>query len=259
MATFVLVPGFWLGGWCWRRVAANLRRRGHEVYPVSLTGLGERSQLARPEVDLETHISDIVNLVEGEGLRGATLLGHSYGGVPVTGAADRLGGRLARVVYLDSAPIPDRTAYLDGFPLESRQTIERWAADRGDGWRLPLPSWDELAAGFGASLEGLDEAAKATMRAGATPQPAATFRQPLRLTNPGGSGTPKLGILNSFRLAEIEAMIAGGHPWGALMAGAEWSFIELPTGHWPMFSRPDDLAELLDRDATAATVGEGGR
>lgn len=252
MTTVVLVPGFWLGGWCWRPIARRLRAQGHDVYPVTLTGLGERSHLARPEVDLDTHVEDIVNLFQREDLRDAILLGHSYGGVPVTGAADRLTDRLARVVYLDSAPIPDGTAYLDGNPPESRRTIERWVAERGDGWKLPMPSWEELETGFGASLAGLDDAAKATMRAGAAPQPAATFTQPLRLTDQGGTSTPKLGILNSFTLAQIEELIAVGHPWGALMSGPEWSFVELPTGHWPMFSRPDDLAEFLHQVAVAA-------
>ncbi len=245
MAAFVLVPGFWLGGWCWRATARHLRANGHDVYPVTLTGLGERSHLARPEIDLETHVQDIVNIVEGEDLRDAILLGHSYGGVPVGAAADRLEERLARVVYLDSVPIAAGTAYLDSFPPEARQTIEQWVALRGDGWRLPLPAWDELERVFGASLTGLDDAAKARMRAGAAPQPAGTFTQPLRPSAGDRSRTPKLGILNSFTEDQVQELIAAGHPWGALLSGPEWSFVELPTGHWPMFSRADDLAEIL--------------
>jgi len=248
MTTYVLVPGAWLGGWCWRRVAGRLRDRGHEVFPLTLTGLGDRSHLARPEVDLETHIRDIVNVFETEDLRDAVLLGHSYGGAPVTGAADRLTDRLARVVYLDSAPIPAGSAYLDGFPAEARRQTETWGAERGNGWLLPMPSWDELATVNGASLDGLDDGAKAAMRAGAAPQPFATYTQPLTLSNPALAAVPKLAILNSFTVAEIQELIAAGHPWGRAMAGPEWSFVELPTGHWPMFSRPDDLADrLIDR------------
>jgi pimeloyl-ACP methyl ester carboxylesterase len=249
MTAFVLVPGAWLGGWSWRRVAGRLRAGGHEVYPVTLTGLGDRSHLARPEVDLETHVADIVRLVEQEDLREAVLLGHSYGGVPVTGAASRLGERLAWVVYLDSAPIPDGTAYMAAFEPEAARLIEGWVGERGGGWQLPLPAWEELETVFGASLAGLDDGAKAAMRAGATPQPFATYTQPLRLAAASGPVVPKLAILNSFGVDQIRGLIAAGHPWGVGMSGPEWTFAELPTGHWPMFSRPDDLADLLLKEA----------
>src|SRR5687768_4282986 len=107
MATFVLVPGFWLGGWAWQTVARPLRSAGHDVYPVSLTGLGDRLHLANREVNLDTHITDVTNLIAFEDLRDVILVGHSGGGVVATGAADRVPDRLSRVVYLDSAPLPD--------------------------------------------------------------------------------------------------------------------------------------------------------
>ena len=91
MATYVLVGGAWIGAWAWKSVAADLRARGHVVYPLSLTGLGERAHLARPEVDLETHITDVTNTLEFEDLSDVVLVGHSYAGSVITGAADRAG------------------------------------------------------------------------------------------------------------------------------------------------------------------------
>ena len=105
--TYVLVPGFWLGGWAWRPVTDALRARGHEVYPVTLTGLGERAHLATPDVDLDTHITDVANLLRYEDLRDVVLVGHSYGGLVVTGVADQLPDRVRQLVYVDTGPLPD--------------------------------------------------------------------------------------------------------------------------------------------------------
>src|SRR5271167_902991 len=117
----VLVPGACLGGWAWREVAADLRSRGHEVHPVTLTGLGERVHLARPEVDLETHIADVVNLLDYEDLSDVTLVGHSYSGTVVTAAADRRPERIAKVIYLDTSPLPDGMAIADVQTAEQRE------------------------------------------------------------------------------------------------------------------------------------------
>ena len=107
MTTFVFVHGAWHGGWCWTRVARYLRARDHDVHAPSLTGLGERCHLASPEVDLETHILDVINLLEAEELTDIVLCGHSYGGMVVTGVVDRAGERIRAVVYLD-AFVPER-------------------------------------------------------------------------------------------------------------------------------------------------------
>ncbi len=101
-STYVLVHGAWHGGWCWKRVVPALRAAGHEVYTPTLTGLGERAHLANPAIDLSMHIADIVNLLEAEELDKVVLVGHSYGGMVVTGVADRAASRLRRVVYLDA-------------------------------------------------------------------------------------------------------------------------------------------------------------
>jgi pimeloyl-ACP methyl ester carboxylesterase len=245
MATYVLVGGAWLGGWCWQRVARRLREEGNDVYPVTLTGLGERVHLASPQVDLETHITDVVNLIEFEDLHAVVLLGHSYAGIVVTGAAERIPERIAQLVYLDSGPVPDGLAFLDTQPPEIRQHIEREVTTYGDGWRLPIPSWDELENVYGASLEGLDEERRELMRSRAVAQPFGTYTQPLRLANTARKVLPKLLITNSFPLAQVKELIASEHPWFRELAGPEWRLLELPTGHWSMFSRPDDLAELL--------------
>jgi pimeloyl-ACP methyl ester carboxylesterase len=243
MTTYVLVGGAWLGGWCWQRVARRLRDEGHDVYPATLTGLGERVHLASPQVDLETHITDVVNLIEFEDLTDVVLLGHSYGGLVVTGAADRIPERISELVYLDTAPLPDGAVMIEKFPPEARQRIEKQVEESGDGWRFPIPPKEELA--NMASLEGVAEDHLRLLYSRATAQPFGTYTQPLRLRNPARQALPKVGILCSFSLAQVKEMIASGHPLFRGVAGPEWRFVELPTGHWPMFSRPEGLAELL--------------
>src|SRR5215204_5602620 len=121
--TYVLVGGAWLGGWCWKPVARRLRDEGHDVYPATLTGLGDRVHLASAQVDLETHITDVVNLIEFEDLRDVVLLGHSYGGLVVTGVADRKAERISKLVYLDTGPLPDGVAVIDTYPAEARRHV----------------------------------------------------------------------------------------------------------------------------------------
>jgi len=199
--------------------------------------------LARPEVDLGTHVTDVVNLIEFEDLRDVVLLGHSYAGFVVTGAADRIPDRISRLVYLDTGAFPDGVALIDLYPPEARQRVERHVEEEGDGWRLPMPSWEELAEQ--ASLEGLDERQLELLRSRAVAQPFGTYTQPLRLNNPTREALPKVGILCSISLEQVQAMIASGDPVFRELAGPGWRFVELPTGHWPMFSRPGDLADVL--------------
>ena len=106
MSTFVLIHGAWHGGYAWRHVAPMLRKAGHEVFAPSLTGLGDRSHLSSREVNLETHIQDVVSLIEMEDLSKVVLLGHSYGGMVITGVADRMPGRIA-------GELPERSCHLD--------------------------------------------------------------------------------------------------------------------------------------------------
>src|ERR687896_1531654 len=135
MTTYVLVGGAWLGGWAWQPVTRRLREQGHDVHPVTLTGLGDRSHLATPETGLDTYLADVVNLVEIEDLHDVVLVGHSYAGHVVTGVADRIPDRIALLVYLDAGPSPNGAAFMDLQPPEARELIERLVEEAGQGWR----------------------------------------------------------------------------------------------------------------------------
>ncbi len=243
MATYVLVPGFWLGAWAWRAVADDLRGRGHEVYSLSLTGLGERAHLARPDIDLETHVTDVVNLLRYEDLRDVVLVGHSYAGLVVTGAADRSPDRVAQLVYVDTGPLPDGVAQVEFGPPEERERTAAMVAEIGDGWRLPPPPWKEFAAG----ASDVDDSTVSLLADRSVDQPYATATSPARLSGRWES-IPRLGVLSSFTVAQVEQM-AAAMPVARHMAGDSWRFVELPTWHWPMLSRPGELAEILDSAA----------
>lgn len=243
MATFVLVPGFWLGGWAWRDVTAALRADGHNVYPVTLTGLGERVHLAGPQVDLDTHIADVVNLLRYEELRDVILVGHSYAGTVIIGVADQVPERIARLVYVDTWPIPDGVSQLDCNTPEARQAQEQQVATQGEGWRLRLPPWEDLDQGN--DLRGLGEAECHLMRERAVDQPFGAVRQPIHLTNPAREALAKTAIWCSMTVEEVQDMVASYPEVLSALTEPGWQFIEFPTGHWPMFSRPHELAELL--------------
>jgi pimeloyl-ACP methyl ester carboxylesterase len=238
MATYVLVAGAWLGGWAWKSVARSLRARGHEVYPATLTGLGDRVHLARPEVDLETHITDVIKLIETEDLAEVVLVGHSYAGSVVTGVGDRRGERLSALVYCDSGPLADGQSVLDLSSPEGQAATRQRVAEQGEGWRLPFPGFEHLATT--SSLTGLGPAERDLMQRKAIAQPFATFTQPLRLR---GGGAP-----STFRRAMI--LCEDGRRMGQLLRGrleGDWLELNLETGHWPMLSLPEELGGLLDQ------------
>ena len=184
----MLVPGACLGGWAWQDVATRLRALGHDVYPVTLTGLGERVHLASRSVDLETHIADVVNLLDYEDLGDAVLLGHSYAGVVVTAVADRRPERLQAVVYLDTGPLADGMAIVDVQTPEQRERQRREAEQGGEGWLWPAPDRETLVTGAYGSASGLEPADFELIAARATPQPYATFTTPLRLSGAAAAG-----------------------------------------------------------------------
>ncbi|MFB9838550.1 alpha/beta fold hydrolase [Actinoallomurus acaciae] len=242
MATYVLVPGFWLGGWVWEAVGARLRAAGHEVHQVTLTGLGDRAHLATPEVGIETHTLDVVNTLRYGDLREVILVGHSGGGLPVAQAADRVSERLTRVVYLESVPLPDGTRQFDVNPPEARTEIERRVAEEGEGWRLPPPPFAEVAEDP-RNLAGLNPADLRLLRERSVPQPFATATEPLRRTH-RSTPVPETLIACMFAEEQVRRMIADKHP---MMAGFDGvpQVVPLPTGHYPMLSRPDDTARAL--------------
>jgi pimeloyl-ACP methyl ester carboxylesterase len=171
MATFVLVHGAWHGGWCWQRVTPLLRAAAHEVYTPTLTGLGERAHLLTPAIGLETHVQDIAHVLEYEDLRDVVLVGHSYGGVVITGVAERLPDRIGQLVYLDAVvPIAAERSleavYQRHRPVGWRYLEAQRAAGRGTV--LPVPA--------GVPLFGVrGEADRRWLRAHLTPHPARTF------------------------------------------------------------------------------------
>lgn len=236
MATFILVPGWWLGAWAWQDVTRPLRDAGHDVHPVTLTGVGDRVHLARPETDLGTHITDVVNTIRYADLHDVILVGHSGGGIVAAGVADRIPERLSHVVYVDSGPLPDGMAQLDLRSPEQRQAIEKQV---GDGHLLPPPAWDDPG---DPMLAGLGEGELALMRSRATPQPYGTATEPQRRGGP--SIVPETLVTCTFPEDEVRRQVAAAHPYFAGLA-ADPQIIGLPTGHWPMFSRPADLTRIL--------------
>lgn len=239
--TYVLVPGFWLGGWVWRSVADALRERGHEVHPVTLTGMGDRASEATPTVDLETHISDVIEQITSQDLREVALVGHSYGGLVITAAADRLPDRIARLVYVDTGPLPAGVSQNDFQEPDQQAANAELVASAGDGWLLPPPPWDQLA----ADVPDLPADRIAELASKSVPQPWATATSPVRLTG-SWEPLPRVGILCSFSEQQVR-QLAEQAPLFRHMASGDWRFEELPTWHWPMVSRPAELASILDR------------
>jgi pimeloyl-ACP methyl ester carboxylesterase len=240
MGTIVLVPGFWLGAWAWAEVTPRLRTAGHDVYPVTLTGLAERAAEADPRVNVDTHIADLVGLVRTASLRDVILVGHSGANMAVTGAADRLGARVARVVYVDTGPMPSGMASIDFHGPQAQRSLRDQVARCGDGWLLPVPVFDPAA--DPVNLAGLADEQLAVLRSRGTPQPFGTVTQPLERPDPRPA-VPASVIATTLTPEQGRALAESGNPVFAEMAGIEMH--HLPTGHWPMFSRPAELAGLL--------------
>ncbi|MFI6702482.1 alpha/beta fold hydrolase [Streptomyces sp. NPDC050509] len=270
MTAFVLVSGSHTGGWVWREVTALLRAAGSEVYAATLTGMGDRRHLAGPDTDLETHIQDVVNLIDtippadpadptapGD----VVLVGHCYGIHPVLGAADRRTERVARIVHLDAglpqngdtalALAPDQ-AIRDRLAAEERDRSDgKDGSGDGDGRLIPPPPLDEPERWGGTA--GIPEAALERLARHAAPQPLGTLTQPLRLPNADAlAALPTTGIFctaNGSGIALVEMLVGTGQPRFQALAQPWVGFFELDTGHWPMLSAPDELAGVLLRAA----------
>ncbi len=150
---FVLVHGAWHGGWCWRRVAVPLRQRGHRVFTPTLTGLGERVHLRAPGNDLEQHVADVDNLLEWEELDRVVLCGHSYAGMIITALADRVPGRIERLVYVDAYLPRHGQCVFDLRPAEQTAELRRRVAADGDGWLMPPTSAEAFGVRRGEDRE----------------------------------------------------------------------------------------------------------
>ncbi len=233
MATFVLVHGGGHGGWCFNRVAPLLRAAGHEVYTPTLTGLGERVHLLRPDVDLDMHNTDVIHLLEYEDLTGVFLLGHSYGGMVITGVADRALSRIGHLIYLDAAhpkngeSLADLTPEMMGMAHSEMRVI--------DGVELVLFP-DSQAINY---LGVTDPADFEWMKSKITPHPWKCFTQKLRLTDEAAvrriprtniNCTVSLGMSTPERR---ERQLDGDQNF------------EIDTGHDLMITEPRAVAEML--------------
>jgi pimeloyl-ACP methyl ester carboxylesterase len=239
MATFVLVHGAWHGGWCWRDTAAALRAAGHQVFTPTHTGVGERSHQSAENITLETHIRDVCGCIEWEELNDVILVGHSYGGMVITGVADRMAGRIRALVYLD-AFVPEHGDSLIGLlpkalpPEVSAQFVGgfRGAALEGrSGQMQPIP----------AEVFGIAPANRAWVDRRCVPQALATFEMPLLLTGEHAKVSRRLYILADGWDPSPFRYFAG-----KLEGAAGWQVTKLPCSHDVMVDMPKELAvELL--------------
>jgi pimeloyl-ACP methyl ester carboxylesterase len=231
MTTYVLVHGAWSGAHSYRRVRPLLAARGHEVFTPCLTGLGERAHLVSPQVGLATHVEDVVNAVVYEDLRDIVLVGHSYGGAVVTGAAEHIGERVRHLVYLDAFVPRDGESVWGVLGLPPGEPP---AVAPGE-WLVP-PAPREYATP--------EETAWATPRR--RPHPVRTFRDPVRLSRPLAE--------HAFGLTYVKATddgrdVVGGRAfWDAAEHARDdprWSYREIPTNHMVQHNAPEALVEIL--------------
>jgi pimeloyl-ACP methyl ester carboxylesterase len=239
MASFVLVHGGWGGGWEWRTVARLLATHGHEAFTPTLTGLGERRHLASSQVDLETHIQDVVAVIETEDLRGLTLCGQSYGGMVIGPVADRLADRIAGLVYVDAFVPRDGESCLDLVPPSFAQRLHDLAREEGEGWQVPLPfDADEVMKSFPGEL------GRRYVRR-LVPQPIGTFTGLARLTG-AADALPHTYIRCAGHDAFEEAVLAAS--FGRARA-LDWYIRELDAPHDAQVFAPEALVALLEEAA----------
>ena len=230
MSTYVLVHGAWHGSWCWKRVRRALQAQGHEVFTPTLTGVGERSHLLSPQVNLETHIDDVVNLIRWEQLTNVVLCGHSYGGPVISGVADRIPDRIGALVYLDAFLLENGRSVHDDLPPEHRKAQLEGARAHGEGWKVPpIP-----AAGFNVNAKDA-----AWVDRQSTMQPLAAFQQPLRLSG-------KMGAVK-----QVTFILATGYDESPFMPSYErakakgWKTLSVACGHDVMLDMPEELTTIL--------------
>ena len=223
----VLIPGFWLDASSWDDIAGPLRKAGHIVHTLTLPGL-ESKDANREGIGLRDHIDAVIGLIDSAA-EPVVLVGHSGGGAIAHAAADARPDRVARVVYVDSGPLGDGGVINDEFPVVGNE--------------IPLPDWAE----FGEEdLVDLDDDLRASLRERAIPQPArvATVRQVL--TDPRRYDVPVTVIACEFPSSMLREWIDEGSPYTAELAKIHSvEFVDLPTGHWPQFTKPAELAEAI--------------
>jgi pimeloyl-ACP methyl ester carboxylesterase len=230
MSTYVLVHGAWRGSWIWKRVRRLLQAQGHEVFTPTHTGVADRSHLSAPSVNLDTHITDVANLLRWEELSDVILCGHSYGGCVVSGVADRVPERIGALVYLDAFVLENGQCLNDTIPPDVRSKRLAQAKEVGEGWKLPPIPAEE----FNVNPNDRD-----WLNRQSTMQSLACFEQPLRLT----------GAINQIKnVTYILASEWSPSPFPQFYEKAKakgWKTITIECGHDVMLDRPEELAELL--------------
>jgi pimeloyl-ACP methyl ester carboxylesterase len=232
-APIVLVPGFWLGAWAWDEVVAALRADGHEATALTLPGL-ESMEADRSTITLSDHVAAICDAVTAAG-RPAVLAVHSGTGGAGYAATDRIPDRIAAMVYVDSGPA---TGAMDP---------DFEAAEK------PLPSPEELAAN--ENLDGLSEEQLITFRQRAVPEPGGILRDAPQLTNDARLDVPTTAICTGYTSDEYKDAVKQGYDWlGGFAELRNITWVDLPTSHWPMWSRPTELAALIGDIANRAAA-----
>lgn len=223
----ILIPGFWLDASSWERVTPVLAETGHRLHPVTLPGL-ESADADRSGIGLADHIDDVVDLVDR--LDGPiVLVGHSGGGTIAHGVVDARPDRIAKVVYVDAGPSADGDVINDELPVV-------------DG-EVPLPDWSVF---MDEDLVDLDDELRAEFRARAIPEPARVTSDPLRLSDDRRYDVPVTIIASEFPSAVLREAIAAGQPWVRELAKVrQVDYVDLPTGHWPQFTKPVQLAQAI--------------
>ncbi|MDQ3373959.1 MAG: alpha/beta fold hydrolase [Acidobacteriota bacterium] len=243
MINYLLVHGAWHGGWCWKRVARLLRAAGHEVFTPTLTGLGERVHLLNTDVELDTHIQDVLGVLKYEDLRNVVLVGHSYGGMVISGVAEKAAERLAHLVYLDAFVPNDGQSSADFQPAEVLAMRKEKTRTEGDGYKLPCSP----AENFGIT----NEEDLAWVKQRLNPHPFKTMLNTVQLTNPKAAQIPRTYIYcNNPPIGPF------GQFAERLRTDESWQYRELATGHDAMITEPEQLAELLLEFGEKSSVGK---
>jgi pimeloyl-ACP methyl ester carboxylesterase len=237
---FVLVHPAWHGAWFWKKVAPLLRQKGHLVFTPTLTGLGERSHLARVEIGLDVHVTDVVNVLKYEDLRDAVLVGHSSSGAVITGVADRSPERIGLVVYLDAFVPEDGQAVLNLITAERRQMMEALVKTEGKGWLLPrfAPApWEAIVRDMWGVTDP-DDVRWMLERLG--PTPFGHLKDPVHRTDPAAEKVPRAYI----RCRQFPSPRFDQHAEMAQRSPL-WRYRELTAPHHAAVTMPDNVTNLL--------------
>jgi len=238
MATFVLVHGAWHGGWCWSRIAPQLRAAGHIVHTPTMTGFGERSHLLNPDVGLETNVVDIMNVLQWEDLGDVILVAQSYAGMVTTSVADRMPDRVAALVYINAFIPTDQISQNDLLPDWRREMIEEELANDPDAWRMPAPSPELIGVTDPEVAAWITD--KMTVQSAKTMRDRATISGAIdRITN--RTFIRATGYRNSTFDATVKEYMA--HP--------VWRGVEIDTSHDAMITAADEVRTIFEEIAAS--------